>query len=304
MAHHEPLQLLYLGTGEPDLSTSAHGPFIVHPASSLAEATAMLTEQSFDALWLGFAGIGDLTQLANWPPLARALTDAAVLVCAPEPEVSDTLRLVRLGVQDVLPLRAATAENIARSVRMAVERKRLERAARSAFATDLNTGLPNRAQLMEHMTHLLALREREPAAMALLALRVQGLAHAESRLGVEAANVLRRKLAVRLRSVLRASDVVAALGGDGFAVLLAWIDEAGDGERVAGKLADALHRPVNVAGEDLGMGVAIGVARYPEHGKDAAALMTRALALAESGTMVRAPQAGTIRPPQAANDEL
>ena len=41
-----------------------------------------------------------------------------------------------------------------------MQRKRLDIAARRAHATDLATGLPNHAQLMEHMTHLLALRER------------------------------------------------------------------------------------------------------------------------------------------------
>ena len=48
--------------------------------------------------------------------------------------------------------------------------------------------------------------------------------------------MLRRKVAVRLRSGLRASDVVAAVGTDTFAVLLAWIEEADDAQRVADKL--------------------------------------------------------------------
>lgn len=304
MALAEPLQLLYLGPGEPDLSTSAHGPFVVHPAASLAEAGALLGEQRFDAMWLAFAGAGELAQLGNWPPLAQAVLDMAVLVAAPEPEVGDALRLVRHGVQDVLPLRAAHAENIARSVRMAVERKRLERSVRSAYATDLNTGLPNRSQLMEHMTHLLALREREPAAMALLALKVHGLAHAESRLGLESAQVLRRKLAVRLRSALRASDVVAALGGDSFAVLLAWIDDVADGDRVAAKLTELLQRPVGVAGEEISLAVAVGVARFPEQAREAAALLSRAIDLAEHAGLHAQPPAGTARPARAANDEM
>ena len=145
--------------------------------------------------------------------------------------------------------------------------------ARRAYATDLGTGLPNHAQLMEHMTHLLALREREPAPMALLALRVEGLAAAEAKLGVEAANVLRRKIAVRLRSGLRASDVVAAIGADRFAVLLAWIEGADDGDRVLAKLSQSLQRPLSVAGQDLVVAVGAGVARYPGDGRDAATLL-------------------------------
>ena len=72
--------------------------------------------------------------------------------------------------------------------------------------------------------------------MALLALRIEGLAATEARLGTESANVLRRKVAVRLRSGLRASDVVASVGVDSFAVLLAWIDDAGDAEGLVERL--------------------------------------------------------------------
>jgi GGDEF domain-containing protein len=99
------------------------------------------------------------------------------------------------------------------------------------------------------------------------------LAAAEAKLGAEAANVLRRKIAVRLRSGLRASDVVAALGTDSFAVLLAWIDDPGDGERVLAKLSQSLQRPLSVAGQGLAVAVGAGVARYPGDGRDAATLL-------------------------------
>jgi GGDEF domain-containing protein len=49
--------------------------------------------------------------------------------------------------------------------------------------------------------------------------------------------VLRRKVAVRLRSACAPATWWPSLGGDTFAVLLAWIDAPDDGERVARKLA-------------------------------------------------------------------
>ena len=68
--------------------------------------------------------------------------------------------------------------------------------------------------------------------------------------GAEAANVLRRKAAVRLRAALRASDVVASLGSDMYGVLLAWIDAESDADGVARKLQASLKQPFNVAGQD------------------------------------------------------
>ena len=283
---NDPILLLHLGPGAPDLSTSAFGPFVVHPVASFDELSAALNHQSYDAIVLDQADADGLRALADWHGLARAVLDAAVLVVAPEPGAAAALRLVQLGVQDVLPRREADASALARALRLAVERKRLERAARKAYATDLATGLPNHAQLMEHMSHLLALREREPAAMALLALRIDGLAATEARLGTEAANVLRRKVAVRLRSGLRASDVVASVGVDCFVVLLAWIDDPANADRVAGKLTQSLQRPFTVAGQDVAVAVSAGVAQYPQHGKDADVLLRRALGQAGEGRVV------------------
>jgi diguanylate cyclase (GGDEF)-like protein len=283
---NDPIQLLYLGADAPDLSTSAYGPFVVHAVPSLDDVMQALDAQGYDAIVLHQTEPDQLGRLAAWPGMARSVLDAAVLVVAPEPAAADALRLVQLGAQDVLPPHEALPAALARAMRLAVERKRLERQARKAYATDLATGLPNHAQLMEHMHHLLALREREPAVMALLVLRIEGLAVTEARLGTEAANVLRRKVAVRLRSGLRASDVVASVGADSFAVLLAWIDDASDGERVAVKLAQSLQRPFTVAGQDVAVAVCVGVAQYPPHGKDAAALLRRAMGQAAEGRAI------------------
>jgi len=301
----QPIQLLFHGAGAPpDLSDSGYGPQVVHPVATLQQLGEALDHQGYDAIVVSCDDARALHQLGLWPGLSRAVLDAAVLVLVPEPEAADALRLVRLGVQDVLPLRDAHATALARALRLAVERKRLEREARKAYATDLATGLPNHAQLMEHMSHLLALREREPAAMALLALRVEGLEAAALRLGTEAGNVLRRKVAVRLRAGLRASDVVASIGVDSFAVLLAWIDTPADGQRVADKLAVALQRPFSVAGQDVAVAVSVGVAQYPVHGKDAQSLLRRALGQAgESPMRGRAGLGSRSAGGAAANDE-
>ncbi len=296
----QPLQVLCTLQPPPDLGASPFGPLVLHPCADLLAAEAQLQHQSFDALLLALPDDAAQARLSQWPALPRVALDCAVLVVAPEPAAADAVRWVQQGVQDVLPLREAQPERLAAAVRLAVERKRLEVAARKAYATDLATGLPNHTQLMEHMTHLLALREREPAAMAVLALRIEGLAGVATRLGGEAANVLRRKVAVRLRAGLRASDVVASIGSDTFAVLLAWIDDMADGARVAEKLARALQQPYTVAGQEVALAASVGVGQYPAHGKDARALLQRALA---DATRLPARSLPGNRSPRAANDE-
>ena len=141
--------------------------------------------------------------------------------------------------------------------------------------------------------------------MAVIALRIEGLAAVQAALGLESSNVLRRKVAVRLRASLRASDVVASIGNDAFLVLLAWIEAATDGERVAAKLVQSLRVPFNVAGNDVAVSVSGGLALYPEHGKSAEALLRRAVGQAASlATVGRDGLASRIErgPSTAAND--
>jgi diguanylate cyclase (GGDEF)-like protein len=301
----EPFKVLAVAAAAPDLWGSSFGPFVVECVPTLAEAASRLRAEGCDAVLIQLAAEAELAALSSWPALSHAVLDAAVVVLAPEPDAAQSSRLLQLGVQDVQPWVDAVA--LGRLLRLAIERKRLEMAARKAYATDLATGLPNHAQLLEHMTHLVALRAREPAPMALIALRVEGLASTVAAMGVEAANVLRRKVAVRLRSGLRASDVVASTGSDTFAVLLAWIDAPRDGEAVARKLATSLSQPYSVAGRERSLQVSVGLASFPEHGERAEQLLRRALGQAASvvslgptGIGLRAERG----PASAANDEL
>jgi diguanylate cyclase (GGDEF)-like protein len=185
---------------------------------------------------------------------------------------------VQRGVQDYVP--PDELATLGSRVRSAIERSRLADEARRAFGIDLATGLPHERQLIEHMSHLIALRERQPAPMALVALRIEGLSAMEVRFGAEAANVLRRKVAVRLRGSVRASDVVASLREDVFGVLLVSMLAAADADRVSQKMRAALAAPFQVAGVDVAIGVALGVAQHPDDGAQPAALLRRAMGLA------------------------
>jgi diguanylate cyclase (GGDEF)-like protein len=217
-------------------------------------------------------------------PFLNRSAAAAVLVVADDPAPGDVVEWLRLGAQDVIvPARTKPADWPLR-VRIAIERRRLVDEVRRAVGIDLDTGLPDQHQLVEHMSHLLALRAREPAPMALLVLRVEGLASAQARLGREAAQVLKRKLAVRLRAGVRASDVVASLGEDRFGVLLVSMLAPADALRVAEKLLQGLSMPLQVAGESVAVATAFGIAHHPADGDRPEQLLSGAAAMAAAAS--------------------
>jgi diguanylate cyclase (GGDEF)-like protein len=240
----------------------------------LDEAARHLAKVAFEVVLLALPA----ADVLRWTALSHAVLESAVILLLAEPPAEDEqTALLERGVQDIVVGSDAPADGLRRRMEIAARRKGIDRRARRSFATDLATGLPNHLQLLEHMTHLLALREREPAPMAVIALRIEGLATVAAQFGQESANVLRRKVAVRLRASLRASDVVASVGNDAFVVLLAWIDSPADGERVASKLVHSLRQPFSVAGSDMAVALSAGLSLYPEHGKDADALLRRCL---------------------------
>jgi diguanylate cyclase (GGDEF)-like protein len=295
----QTLSVLLVGDADSALmaSLAAAGCVVAHADSATGA-------RQYDAVLLGARTRRDLAALVQRSELPQAAFDSAVLVLAGESDEAVEDDLLSLGVEAVVSPDEMAA--LPRAVRHAVLRKRVERAAHTAYATDLATGLPHQAQLLEHMNQLLALRERDPAPMVLLVLRVEGYAGAAARLGGEAANVLRRKVAVRLRSGLRASDVVAAIGPDAFGVLLGHLEVLSDGERVAAKLVHGLQQPLAVAGQLCQVAVAVGMSLYPTHGKDAETLLRRASAQAGSvATVGREGYAGASvhGPGAAANDE-
>ena len=260
------------------LAQSACGPFDVLTLSSVAELAqiggsppAVLVKQSqLDGA------------LSAWPAADRP----TILVVADKPTAAQVLQWTQWGVQDVLTTQACGQATLGQRLFAAIERHRLTQELRaasvSAYATDLDTGLPHEQQLMEHMSQLMALRERQPSPMALLVLRVEGLATVQARAGAEAAHALRRKVAVRLRAGVRASDVVAFLGEDSFSVLLTTLLAPSDAVQVGAKLMSALHAPFNISGTAVAISAALGIAQYPEDGSHAQALLQRAVGLANA----------------------
>lgn len=274
------ISVLHVGADAPQASDSRFGRCVWRLCPTLELAQAALAESTPEAILITCTDEAQAKTLPYWAAWTQAVLAAAVVVRTPRPSRELMLSLLRAGVQDVLPTEQSDDESIGRSLCLAIERKRQEQELRRAWSIDLATGLPNRVQLMELLHQLCALREREPAPMALLVLRIEGLATTEARLGVAASQALRRKLAVRLRSVLRASDVVSALAPDAFGVVLTRLDTPADGERVAAKLAQGLREPFMVSGQTTVVTVSTGVALYPEHGRQPDELLKLALGAA------------------------
>lgn len=141
---------------------------------------------------------------------------------------------------------------------------------------DAVTQLPNRAAFRQLVMQALELAKRYQRRFAILLFDVDCFQRMNDGLGREAGDGLLREIGQRLRRQLRASDVVARLDGDEFAVLAHELTDPQDAEPVARKLLAAVAVPLAVQGQTYRMTACTGISLYPQDADDEAALMQRA----------------------------
>jgi len=128
------------------------------------------------------------------------------------------------------------------------------------------TKLPNRRLFSDRITQAIALAGREKHALALLFLDLDRFKMINDSLGHACGDEVLKESANRLEQILRASDTAARMGGDEFAVLLPEAN-AKTAMRVAKKINAALHKPHHLSGQDITLGVSIGIAIFPNDGE-------------------------------------
>jgi len=137
--------------------------------------------------------------------------------------------------------------------------------------------LPNHTQFSHHLQQAILTARRRNKPLALLLIALDHFREVNVTFGHQWGEVLLQQVEFRLRNTLRKSDMVARLGSDEFAVLLASGGDEKGATRVANRLIHALERPFVIAGYTVDAGVRVGIALYAQHDEDAHALLRRAV---------------------------
>lgn len=154
-------------------------------------------------------------------------------------------------------------------------RARLAELERLALHDSL-TGLPNRLLLHDRLKQAIGAAERTGQPLAVMLLDLDRFKQVNDTLGHHVGDRLLRQVGPRLAAPLRKADTLARLGGDEFAVLLPAPTSLERACRVAERLIERLVEPFVIEGMRLEIGVSIGVAIYPDHGRDLDALLQQA----------------------------
>ena len=174
------------------------------------------------------------------------------------------------------------------SFRDLTERMAAQQRIKTLAVTDTLTGLANRARLTEQVDATLARAPRDAGSgasaasatagaqsLALLVIDLDRFRHINDSLGHETGDRVLLDIAQRIQGCLREDDVLARLGSDQFAVLVAPADLAA-AETTARRVLNVVAQPCSLEGAHFTLTCSIGVALAPSHGRTADELVRHA----------------------------
>jgi diguanylate cyclase len=151
---------------------------------------------------------------------------------------------------------------------------REEQILRLAYRDTL-TELPNRALFNKLLMQAIQSAANTGHVVTVLVMNLDRFRLVNESLGFSVGDHMLKEVGKRLSSVARTGDVVARLGGDEFAMFIENLAPE-EAVRCAQKILRALEKPIVYDEQPMDVGASIGLAHFPQHAANAAALLRNA----------------------------
>ena len=138
------------------------------------------------------------------------------------------------------------------------------------------TQLPNRRLFAERWHSAWQAHLRDPKAIGLLLINLDGFKIINDSLGFQSGEQLLVSVAERLRRCVRSKDSIARLSGDEFAILATDLKNEDDLRVVVRKVLAQFDEPFIISRQSLTVHASLGVAYAPEDGEDLDTVMMHA----------------------------
>jgi len=215
------------------------------------------------ALSLAMSIVGSVAVARNITRPLEALAAAAARIeqgnySAPV----DLRRADEIGVlaSSLNHMRGSIADREKRILKLAYEDPLTDLANRSRFSNELELAITQAALGNLKLTILMMDLDR--------------FKYVNDTLGHGVGDHVLREVSARLQRTVTCAECIARLGGDEFAILVKHADD--DFAATARQIIAALEAPILYEGQPLDVGTSIGIAHYPEHGRDAQTLVRNA----------------------------
>lgn len=133
---------------------------------------------------------------------------------------------------------------------------------------DALTGLANRKLLGDRLNLAQMRSQRSKQKFVLMVADLNGFKQINDSHGHMAGDRVLIEIARRIKAHLREVDTVARVGGDEFVLLLESVDSFDAMEGLQRKLLAAVAKPIEIDGQNISVGMSLGMAVYPDDAVD------------------------------------
>ncbi|MCB1984784.1 MAG: EAL domain-containing protein [Burkholderiales bacterium] len=156
---------------------------------------------------------------------------------------------------------------------------------------DVLTGLPNRLSFLEHLKREIPRAKHANTKLAILFMDLDGFKSINDAIGHNAGDLVLQSAAKRLQKGTRSSDFLAygqqneaneqetelaRIGGDEFTIIISNLQRTENALIMAHRIREAMQQPFHLDNRDVILTASIGIALYPDDGKDAETLLKHA----------------------------
>ena len=223
-----------------------------------------------DAVMPGIDGFTTCQQIKE-----KGHTDIPVMMITGLDDDASVERAYEVGAIDFItkPIKWAVLKHRVKSV---VAKVIAERKVKLLAYRDSLTGLPNRLLFADRLEQAVVRSERSRTSMALMLVDIDDFKLVNDSFGHDAGDKLIKAVGQLISRSLRRADTIARLGGDEFAVIIEGIESPDDAISIADNLTTILEHNVRLDDQETYTSASIGIAVYPDDGKDARTLLKNA----------------------------
>jgi diguanylate cyclase (GGDEF)-like protein len=236
--------------------------FDLNHVQELQDAFKCLKEDEYDVVMVDLS-LPDVRGTKTVDEIQSEFPKVPIVVLSGLSDEALAVKAVEGGAQDYVVKGQGDGNLVSRSLRYAIERKRVEEHLAFLAHYDHLTGLANRALFRDRLNQSLARADRNNTQVALMFLDLDNFKAINDTLGHDAGDLLLQGVSERIRRCVRKTDTVARLGGDEFTVILEGITSMQDPAMVAQKILDSLLMPFNLSGHEVFITTSIGITIYP-----------------------------------------
>ncbi len=229
----------------------------------------------YDAVILdmGLPGVSGMDAIAHVQKLCPSLP---LIVLSGLNDDKKALQAVSVGVQDYLVKGESSGEVVRRSIRYAVQRKRYEQKIAHLTQYDQLTGLQNTALFNSELQKTIRECRKSDKVLALYMIDIDSFKEVNDLYGHDVGNSVLIEVASRLKSLCGDVHFAARLGNDEFVFAQVTDNITQTGDEFAAHLDTLIAQPCYIGDHIVQVQVSIGIATYPDSGKDARSLLHHA----------------------------